>query len=69
MCNTNHVYVWTPTLSTFDVFHFFELYYIVPDSGFNQRGLWGGGVGGKLLPQTLKLPHEKISQMQFKIMA
>ena len=27
------------------------------------------GVGGKLLPQTLKLPPKKFSQMQFKIMA
>ena len=31
--------------------------------GFNLLG------GGKLLPQTLKLPPQKFSQMQFKIMA
>ena len=29
----------------------------------------GGVWGGKFLPQALKLPPQKVSQMQFKIMA
>ena len=34
-----------------------------------QGSIYWGGVGGKLLPQTLQLPPQKFSHMHFKIMA
>ena len=43
------------------------LSYLQPPLGPYQGSIYWGG--GELLPQTLKLPPQKFSQMQFKIMA